>query len=72
MRLADKIALVTGGATGIGRAIALRFAQEGAAVVVADINVPAGDGGRHKRSRRAVRHVAAGAGTAPSRAASGR
>lgn len=38
MRLAGKTALITGGATGIGRAIALRFAQEGARVVVADIN----------------------------------
>lgn len=38
MRLANKVALVTGGATGIGRAIALRFSQEGARVVVADIN----------------------------------
>lgn len=38
MRLANKVALIAGGATGIGRAIALRFAQEGAAVVVADIN----------------------------------
>lgn len=38
MRLANKVALITGAATGIGRAIALRFAQEGAQVVVADIN----------------------------------
>lgn len=42
MRLANKVALIAGGATGIGRAIALRFAQEGAAVVVADINATQG------------------------------
>jgi glucose 1-dehydrogenase len=42
MRLAGKVALVTGGATGIGRAIVLRFAAEGASVVVADINVGGG------------------------------
>ena len=33
-----KVALVTGGASGIGVAASLRFAEEGAAVVVADIN----------------------------------
>ncbi len=37
-RLAGKIALVTGGASGIGRACALRFAEEGSAIVVADLN----------------------------------
>lgn len=34
MRLPGKVAIVTGAATGIGRAIATRFAQEGAAVVI--------------------------------------
>lgn len=37
MRLADKIAIITGGARGIGRAVGLGFAREGAAVVVADL-----------------------------------
>jgi len=38
MRLADKVAIVTGAAAGIGKAIAIAFAQEGAKVVLADIN----------------------------------
>ena len=41
MRLANKIGLVTAAASGMGRAGAIRFAQEGAAVGVVDIN---GDG----------------------------
>ncbi|MGZ5906084.1 MAG: SDR family NAD(P)-dependent oxidoreductase, partial [Reyranella sp.] len=37
MRLKDRVAIVTGGSTGIGLAIARRLAEEGAAVVIADI-----------------------------------
>lgn len=42
-RLEGKVALITGAASGIGRATALAMAREGASVVVADINVPAGE-----------------------------
>jgi 3-oxoacyl-[acyl-carrier protein] reductase len=43
MRLQNKVAIITGAAHGIGRAYARRFAQEGAHVVIADIDEPAGD-----------------------------
>ena len=38
MELADKVAVITGGASGIGRALAWRFSEEGARIVVADID----------------------------------
>jgi len=56
MRLADKVAIVTGGGLGIGRAISETFAREGARVVVADLNEAAG--------RETVQRVEAAGGTA--------
>lgn len=42
MRFTDKVYVVTGGASGIGRAIVKRLADEGARVCIADLNVHAG------------------------------
>jgi acetoin reductase-like protein len=56
MRLSGKVAIVTGGAQGMGRAISLRYAAEGARVVVADRNV---DGAED-----VVREIANGGGEA--------
>ena len=38
MRLKDKVAVITGGASGFGEGIVRRFASEGAHVVIADLN----------------------------------
>ena len=42
MRLANKVAIVTGAGAGMGKAVALRFAREGAQVVVAEIHAAGG------------------------------
>ncbi len=43
MRLANKIAIITGAGSGMGRAAALLFAREGAKVAVADVDAKAGE-----------------------------
>lgn len=45
MRLHDRTAIVTGGASGIGKAIAIKFAQEGARVWIADVTETPAEGG---------------------------
>jgi NAD(P)-dependent dehydrogenase (short-subunit alcohol dehydrogenase family) len=50
MRLHGKIALITGGARGIGFAIASALAREGAAIAIGDINAEAANAAADKLS----------------------
>ena len=62
MKIQDKVAIITGAARGIGKAIAERYIQEGAKVVIADLNEPAPG-----RRRRLGRTPSASSSTLPSR-----
>ena len=68
--LTDKRVLITGGGSGIGRSLALRFAREGAELHVADLDLAAAGSRRASRSRRPGDERGRGSWTSPMRARS--
>src|SRR2546421_12441902 len=54
LRLADKVALITGAGTGIGRATAVLFAREGARVAIAEIDAASGEETAHLAGNGAI------------------
>lgn len=53
-RLAGRIAIVTGASSGIGRAIALAYAQEGASVMCADLNLTSSEDEQSKPTHEVI------------------
>src|SRR6185437_4795603 len=56
-RLDGKVAVITGAASGMGRAAALLFSREGANVVLADLNAPGGEAAAEEATKAGKRCV---------------
>ena len=62
MRLEDKVALITGAGSGIGRESAILFSREGAAVVCVDLNEDAARGTEAEHLQKIAHHAHYGRG----------